>query len=45
MQFQIDIANTHLDEDTWGDNVKCFDPTRWFNLNDKNQNAHFSFAS
>merc|ERR1711970_1458004 len=45
MQFQIDIANTHLDEDTWGVDAKNFDPTRWFNLNDSNRKAHFSFAS
>ena len=51
MQFQIDIANVHLNSDTWGANCKEFNPRRWLTESHENaaamnlERAHLSFSA
>ena len=43
MQFQIDIANVHRSEETWGANAREFNPVRW--MESPNPGAsNFSFS-
>ena len=42
MQFQIDIANVHRSEETWGKDAREFNPLRWLEANHGAFNFSFS---